>query len=145
MGFAVAWFFVVLAPTSSIVPIKDTLFEHRMYLSLAAVSVLFVSVAAYGNPYQHTHYHINKLQGETDEALRANTHEAESGISAASALASIPQRDGNAVGVAIAKYGSGRALAVGYTGSNEKFSYRAGVSMGNSDDAAIGAGLSYGF
>ena len=36
-GFAGAWFFLVLAPTSSILPIRDLAFEHRMYLPLAAV------------------------------------------------------------------------------------------------------------
>jgi len=41
-GFAGAWFFVILAPTSSIVPIKDLMFEHRMYLPLAAVIALMV-------------------------------------------------------------------------------------------------------
>ncbi len=35
-------FFTVLAPTSSIVPIKDIIFEHRMYLPLAAVVVALV-------------------------------------------------------------------------------------------------------
>ncbi len=37
LGFLGVWFFVILAPTSSFVPIRDPLFEHRMYLSLAAV------------------------------------------------------------------------------------------------------------
>ena len=41
-GFLGAWFLVILAPTSSIVPIRDPLFEHRMYLSLAAVASLAV-------------------------------------------------------------------------------------------------------
>lgn len=41
LGFIGAWFFVVLAPTSSIIPIKDTMFEHRMYLPLA--SILFIA------------------------------------------------------------------------------------------------------
>ena len=36
LGFAGAWFFLILAPTSSVVPIKDFTFDHRMYLSLAA-------------------------------------------------------------------------------------------------------------
>ena len=31
-----AWFFLVLAPSSSVVPLLDTMFEHRMYLALAA-------------------------------------------------------------------------------------------------------------
>jgi len=42
LGFLGAWFFIILAPTSTIVPIKDTLFEHRMYLPLAAVVMLVV-------------------------------------------------------------------------------------------------------
>ncbi|MDO8629353.1 MAG: tetratricopeptide repeat protein, partial [Phycisphaerales bacterium] len=42
MGLAGAWFFVILAPTSSVVPIKDLMFEHRMYLPLAAVIALTV-------------------------------------------------------------------------------------------------------
>ncbi len=42
LGFAGVWLFVILAPTSTIVPIRDPLFEHRMYLPLATVSVLIV-------------------------------------------------------------------------------------------------------
>ena len=42
LGFLGAWFFLILAPTSSFIPIKDPLLEHRMYLSLAAVIVLAV-------------------------------------------------------------------------------------------------------
>ncbi len=38
-GFVSAWFFLVLAPSSSIMPIKDLAFEHRMYLPLAAPAV----------------------------------------------------------------------------------------------------------
>jgi len=41
-GFVAAWFFLVLAPTSSIAPMRQPIFEHRMYLSLAAVVVLAV-------------------------------------------------------------------------------------------------------
>ncbi len=36
-GFPGLAFFCILAPTSSVVPIKDVAFEHRMYLPLAAV------------------------------------------------------------------------------------------------------------
>lgn len=42
LGFVGAWFFLILATTSSFIPIRDPLFEHRMYLSLAAVVVLAV-------------------------------------------------------------------------------------------------------
>ena len=44
-GFLGAWFFLVLAPSSSIMPIADVAFEHRMYLSLAAVVVAVVAGA----------------------------------------------------------------------------------------------------
>jgi protein O-mannosyl-transferase len=38
LGFAGAWFFVILAPSSSLMPIvTQTVAEHRMYLPLAAV------------------------------------------------------------------------------------------------------------
>jgi hypothetical protein len=37
IGFAPLLFFVVLAPTSSVLPISDPAFEHRMYLPLAGV------------------------------------------------------------------------------------------------------------
>ncbi|HVK10630.1 MAG TPA: tetratricopeptide repeat protein, partial [Gemmataceae bacterium] len=43
-GFVAAWFFIVLAPTSSVLPIVDPVFEHRLYLSLASVAVLVVFV-----------------------------------------------------------------------------------------------------
>jgi len=45
-GFVGGWFFVVLGPTSSVAPIKDLAFEHRMYLSLAAI-VLIIVIGGY--------------------------------------------------------------------------------------------------
>jgi tetratricopeptide (TPR) repeat protein len=43
LGFVGAWFFAILAPSSSIVPLaKQTIAEHRMYLPLAAVILLLV-------------------------------------------------------------------------------------------------------
>ncbi|MBT3297178.1 MAG: tetratricopeptide repeat protein [Verrucomicrobia bacterium] len=41
-GFVLAWFFLILAPTSSIAPMRQAIFEHRIYLSLAAVVMLAV-------------------------------------------------------------------------------------------------------
>ena len=41
-GFLGAWFLGILAPTSSVVPILSVIFEHRMYLSLAAVAAAAV-------------------------------------------------------------------------------------------------------
>lgn len=45
LGFAGMWFFLILAPTSSFVPLADACFEHRMYLSLAALITLGVALA----------------------------------------------------------------------------------------------------
>ena len=41
-GFVGAWFFLILAPSSSFVPLMNAFYEHRMYLSLAAVVSVFV-------------------------------------------------------------------------------------------------------
>ena len=46
LGFVGLWFFLILAPTSSILPLEDLTFEHRMYLPLAAVLVL-ITVGGY--------------------------------------------------------------------------------------------------
>jgi len=44
LGFAGMWFFAILAPSSSVVPlISQTVAEHRMYLPLAAVIALVVT------------------------------------------------------------------------------------------------------
>ncbi|NQU40182.1 MAG: hypothetical protein HQ523_09545 [Lentisphaerae bacterium] len=37
LGFAGASFFIILAPTSSVLPVPDIAFEHRMYLPLACL------------------------------------------------------------------------------------------------------------
>src|SRR5690606_30307160 len=41
-GFLGAAFFLILAPTSSIMPIADLAFDHRMYLPLATLTTLAV-------------------------------------------------------------------------------------------------------
>ncbi|QQE12349.1 tetratricopeptide repeat protein [Planctomycetota bacterium] len=43
-GFCGMWFFLILGPTSSFMPIIDIIFEHRMYLSLIAVICVTVFV-----------------------------------------------------------------------------------------------------
>lgn len=43
LGFLGAWFFVILAPSSSVVPVAtEIMAEHRMYLPLAAIVILAV-------------------------------------------------------------------------------------------------------
>jgi len=46
LGFLGVWFFLILAPTSSFVPVADLVVEHRMYLPLAAL-VATVTVAGF--------------------------------------------------------------------------------------------------
>lgn len=41
VAFSILWFFVTLAPTSSFISIRDVIFEHRLYLPLAGMSILF--------------------------------------------------------------------------------------------------------
>ncbi|MCM8794883.1 MAG: tetratricopeptide repeat protein [Candidatus Omnitrophica bacterium] len=41
-GFWAAWFFLTLAPTSSVIPLADAAFEHRMYLPLIGPVTLLV-------------------------------------------------------------------------------------------------------
>jgi tetratricopeptide (TPR) repeat protein len=45
LGFLGAAFFIILIPTSSFIPIADVAVEHRMYLSLAAVITLIVTIS----------------------------------------------------------------------------------------------------
>ncbi len=47
VAMAGAWFFLVLAATSSLVPTADPIFEHRLYLPLAGLAALVV-VGGYG-------------------------------------------------------------------------------------------------
>ncbi len=45
-AFGIFWFFIALIPESSVFPIPDVIFEHRLYLALAGFSVI-VSVGLY--------------------------------------------------------------------------------------------------
>lgn len=40
-AFSIFWFFLALAPTSSVIPILDVIFEHRLYLPLVGVCLSF--------------------------------------------------------------------------------------------------------
>jgi len=60
-GFCAFAFFLVLAPTSSVIPIEDAAFEHRMYLPLALLVVLVLGALA---------GLLDRVVGNRDEALR---------------------------------------------------------------------------
>ncbi len=46
-GFGMLWFFITLSVESSVVPIKDIIFEHRVYLPSAGVFISAVSLYFY--------------------------------------------------------------------------------------------------
>ena len=46
ISFSIFWFFLTILPESSIIPIKDVIFEHRMYLPMVGFC-LFLSSALY--------------------------------------------------------------------------------------------------
>jgi cytochrome c-type biogenesis protein CcmH/NrfG len=48
VGVVAMAFFLILAPTSSVLPIADLAFEHRMYLPLASVVLLLTGIVAMG-------------------------------------------------------------------------------------------------
>jgi hypothetical protein len=41
--FGVAWFYIILSPTQSFVPIKDLIFEHRVYLPSLGLFIAFLA------------------------------------------------------------------------------------------------------
>jgi protein O-mannosyl-transferase len=47
MSFSIFWFFVALLPESSIIPLSDPIFEHRLYLPLVGCSVFAVCTVYY--------------------------------------------------------------------------------------------------
>lgn len=46
ISFGIIWLFLSLAVESSILPIRDVIFEHRMYLPMAGVSFVLVYIAS---------------------------------------------------------------------------------------------------
>ncbi|PYS56095.1 MAG: hypothetical protein DMG13_01035 [Acidobacteria bacterium] len=53
-SFSILWFFISLSPTSSVVPVADVIFEHRLYLPLVGVCMSFplLMELAYGKMRQ---------------------------------------------------------------------------------------------
>lgn len=47
ISFGIFWFFLTLLPESSVIPIKDVIFEHRLYLPMVGFSFFLVSISYY--------------------------------------------------------------------------------------------------
>ena len=61
IAFFILWFFIILSPTSSFVPIIDVIFEHRLYLPSVGFFVLF-SLA-----FDRVFEYMNKRKGKIKE------------------------------------------------------------------------------
>ena len=48
LSLGIVAFFITLAPTSSVIPLRDVIFEHRMYLAVAFLAMGCVHVFSYG-------------------------------------------------------------------------------------------------
>jgi len=51
ISFGILWFFITLSVESSIIPIRDVIFEHRLYLPSVGVVIAFSSGVLYGISY----------------------------------------------------------------------------------------------
>ncbi|TAL25673.1 MAG: tetratricopeptide repeat protein [Nitrospirae bacterium] len=47
ISFGIFWFFITLSVESSIIPIRDVIFEHRLYLPVIGIIIVFVSATFY--------------------------------------------------------------------------------------------------
>jgi hypothetical protein len=50
-SFGILWFFITLSVESSIIPIRDVIFEHRLYLPSVGAVVAFGAAVFYGFDY----------------------------------------------------------------------------------------------
>ncbi|MCC7202831.1 MAG: tetratricopeptide repeat protein [Nitrospirae bacterium] len=50
-SFGIFWFFITLSVESGVIPIRDVIFEHRLYLPFAGASSAFCSAMIYGIDY----------------------------------------------------------------------------------------------
>ncbi len=63
-SFSIFWFFLTLAPTSIVVPILDTIFEHRLYLPMVGVCLSFPLVVerVWGVVKERFHFRLKTVQ-----------------------------------------------------------------------------------
>ena len=65
IAFFILWFFIILSPTSSFIPIIDVIFEHRLYLPSVGFFVLFSLAFHRIFEYIESNYsQVNRLKAE---------------------------------------------------------------------------------
>jgi len=47
LAFSIFWFFLTLLPESGVIPIKDVIFEHRLYLPMVGFAIFIVAIIHY--------------------------------------------------------------------------------------------------
>ncbi len=62
ISFGIFWFFITLSVESSIIPIRDVIFEHRLYLPAVGAVIAFSSAMLYG--FEHWRGWIGIGKGE---------------------------------------------------------------------------------
>jgi tetratricopeptide (TPR) repeat protein len=83
LGFAGCFYFLVLLPSSSVIPVADAVAEHRLYLPLAAVAVP-VAVALWYLPAA-----LARRLGAAEPAARLAAHGPATAIAAALAVGTV--------------------------------------------------------
>jgi len=68
LSFSIAWFFLTLSIESSIIPIKDVIFEHRLYLPMFGFALFTVSGFYYLLIYLNQRLKNNKTKSEAWES-----------------------------------------------------------------------------
>lgn len=54
LSFGILWFFIALSVESSIIPIRDAMFEHRVYLAFPGISILLSFILTQTMPIKET-------------------------------------------------------------------------------------------
>ena len=67
--FSIFWFFIALSPTSSVVPIPDVIFEHRVYLPLAGACLAFPFVVEWLIALPKKQFEIRRIVGSSIAVL----------------------------------------------------------------------------
>jgi len=126
-----------------------------MKFKLLTLSMLLIASTASANPYQdfmengEGAYGINfQMNGESQamrQSLEAQDRQLMGGISAAAALASVPEKEGRYFGAGVGKYRQAESIALVGGMTTEAKSFKAGLAYDDSHHVTAMAGMSFSF
>jgi len=67
VSFGIFWFFITLSVESSVIPIRDVIFEHRLYLPSAGAVIAFSCAVLYG--FEHIKKRLGVVAGVSSTAV----------------------------------------------------------------------------